>query len=366
MAAPLLDARGLQKRFPVGRGRDARFVHAVDGVDIAIGEGETHGLVGESGSGKSTTGRLLLRLIEPDGGSAMFKGVDLFSLSGAEMRKMRRQIQLIYQDPFSSVDPRFRARDIVAEPWLTHRMYDRKERRRRAEELLDRVGLDPTLGERRPFSFSGGQLQRIGIARALALEPSLVICDEPVSALDVSVQGQIINLLTDLQRDLGVSYLFIAHDLSVVRHISRRVSVMYMGRIVETGTREDVFSRAAHPYTQALLAAIDHAGSDAMVGRLVKGDPPRPTEPPSGCAFRTRCPKAQALCAEEVPGLVERGQGHPVACHFAEVEPVTASTSTADPRIDDDDGHVGDEVDEGDEQARDEPDADDEGGVEPS
>ena len=366
MAAALLDARGLEKRFPVGRGRDARFVRAVDGVDIAIGQGETHGLVGESGSGKSTTGRLILRLIEPDGGSAIFKGVDLFGLTGSDLRRMRREIQLIYQDPFSSVDPRYRARDIVAEPWVTHRMYDRNERRRRAGELLERVGLDPSHGERRPASFSGGQLQRIGIARALALEPSLVICDEPVSALDVSVQGQIINLLTDLQRDLGVSYLFIAHDLSVVRHISKRVSVMYMGRIVETGSREDVFSRAAHPYTQALLAAMDHAGQDTMAGRLTKGEPPRPTEPPSGCTFRTRCPKAQVLCAEEVPQLVERGQGHPVACHFAEVELAVASTSAADSRVDGDDGHVGDEVDEGDEQARDDPDADDEGGVEPS
>jgi len=320
MTTPLLDARGLEKRFPVGSGRDQRFVHAVNQVDIAIAEGETHGLVGESGSGKSTTGRLILRLIEPDGGTATFRGVDLFALKGSELRQMRRHIQLIYQDPFSSVDPRFKAHDIVAEPWVTHRMYDRKERRRRAEELLERVGLDASQGERRPSSFSGGQLQRIGIARALALEPSLIICDEPVSALDVSIQGQIINLLTELQQELGVSYLFIAHDLAVVRHISDRVSVMYMGKIVETGTREDVFSRAAHPYTQALLAAVDDSRPDALDSRLVKVDPPRPTDPPSGCAFRTRCPRAQALCADEVPPLIERGQGHPVACHFAEIE----------------------------------------------
>jgi len=366
MAAPLLDARGLEKRFPVGDGRDRRFVHAVNGVDIAIDKGETLGLVGESGSGKSTTGRLLLRLIEADAGTAMFQGVDLFGLSGSELRRMRRDIQLIYQDPNSSVDPRFRARDIVAEPWVIHRMYDRKERRRRAEELLERVGLDPAHGDRRPAAFSGGQLQRIGIARALALEPSLVICDEPVSSLDVSVQGQIINLLTDLQRDLGVSYLFIAHDLGVIRHISDRVSVMYMGRIVETGSREDVFERAAHPYTQALLAAMDVPDHAAMASRLVKGDPPRPTEPPSGCAFRTRCPRAQARCAQEVPQLIERGQGHPVACHFAEVDASLARSSATHPRVDGDDGHVGDEVHEGDEQSGDEADADDERGVEPA
>ena len=366
MAEPLLEARGLEKRFAVGQGRGTRFVHAVDGVDISIGRGETHGLVGESGSGKSTTGRLILRLLEPDGGTALFRGVDLFGLEGAELRQMRRHIQLIYQDPFSSVDPRYRARDIVAEPFVTHRMYDRNERRRRAETLLERVGLDPSLGDRRPASFSGGQLQRIGIARALALEPSLVICDEPVSALDVSVQGQIINLLSDLQADLGVSYLFIAHDLGVVRHISDRVSVMYLGRIVETGSRDDVFERPSHPYTQALLAAVDHSEPEAMAGRLVKGEPPRPTEPPSGCAFRTRCPKARVICAEETPMLIDRGQGHPVACHFAEAEPAGTTISATDARIDGDDGYIRDEVDQRHQQARDDTDADDQGRIEPA
>jgi oligopeptide/dipeptide ABC transporter ATP-binding protein len=332
----LLEARGLTKSFAVRRGGERRLLRAVDGVDLDIAPGETHGLVGESGSGKSTTGRLILRLIEPDAGTARFGGRDLFALSGAELRAVRREIQLVYQDPFSSVDPRFRARDIVAEPWVIHRMYDRAERRRRADRLLERVGIDPALGDRRPAAFSGGQLQRIGIARALALEPSLVVCDEPVSALDVSVQGQILNLLMDLRRELGMSYLFIAHDLAVVRHISDRVSVMYMGRIVETGTCFDVFERAGHPYTQALLVAMEHPREDALAGRLVPGDPPRPTEPPSGCAFRTRCPKAQPVCAAEAPALVERGQGHPVACHFAalreeEAEPALSGQARGRP-----------------------------------
>ena len=252
----LLDARGLSKTFSSGRGRGRREVKAVQDVDLAIERGQTHGLVGESGSGKSTAGRILLRLIEPDAGSATFRGEDLFALEGAALRQMRRHIQLIYQDPFSSVDPRFRARDIVAEPWAIHGLYGQDERRRRADELLERVGIDPALGDRRPSSFSGGQLQRIGIARALALEPDLIICDEPVSALDVSVQSQILNLLMDLQAERGLSYLFIAHDLSVIRHVAHRVSVMRQGHIVESGTREDVFGRPRHDYTRALLAAM--------------------------------------------------------------------------------------------------------------
>jgi ABC-type glutathione transport system ATPase component len=263
MGEPLLDARGLGKTFSSGRGRSRREVRAVQDVSLTIAPGETHGLVGESGSGKSTTGRILLRLVEPDAGSATFRGADLFALKGAELRAMRRHMQLIYQDPFSSVDPRFRARDIVAEPWAIHRLYDGHERRRRADELLERVGIDPALGERRPASFSGGQLQRIGIARALALEPDLIICDEPVSALDVSVQAQILNLLMDLQAERGLAYLFIAHDLAVVRHISDRVSVMKDGRIVETGSREAIFGQPEHEYTRALLAAM---GLDPLEG----------------------------------------------------------------------------------------------------
>ena len=256
MPEPLLEARGLTKTFRSGRGSGRREVRAVQDVSLAIEPGQTHGLVGESGSGKSTTGRILLRLIEPDTGTATFRGQDLFALSGSELRAMRRHMQLVYQDPFSSVDPRFRARDVVAEPWVIHGLHDHHERRRRADRLLERVGIDPALGERRPSSFSGGQLQRIGIARALALEPDLIICDEPVSALDVSVQGQILNLLMDLQAELGLAYLFIAHDLAVVRHIAQRVSVMKAGRIVESGTREEIFERPQHAYTRELLSAM--------------------------------------------------------------------------------------------------------------
>lgn len=259
----LLEARGLSKTFRSGRGSSRREVRAVQDVDLAIEPGQTHGLVGESGSGKSTIGRVLLRLVEPDAGTVTFRGQDLFALEGADLRAMRRHMQLIYQDPYSSVDPRFRVRDVVAEPWVIHRLYDRAERRRRAEELLERVGIDPALGDRRPSSFSGGQLQRIGIARALALEPELIICDEPVSALDVSVQGQIINLLMDLQAERGISYLFIAHDLAVVRHISQRVSVMRQGRIVESGPRDEVFERPRHDYTRQLLAAM---GAEPVAG----------------------------------------------------------------------------------------------------
>jgi oligopeptide transport system ATP-binding protein len=364
MSEPLLEARGLSKSFRSGQGAGQRVVHAVVDVDLCIVAGETHGLVGESGSGKSTTGRILLRLVEPDAGTATFLGRDLFALQGAELRRMRRHLQLVYQDPFSSVDPRFRARDIVAEPWEVHGLYDGPERRRRAEGLLARVGIDPSLGDRRPGSFSGGQLQRIGIARALALEPSLIVCDEPVSALDVSVQGQILNLLLDLKQELGIAYLFISHDLAVVRHMSDRVSVMYAGRVVETGTRDQVFEAAGHPYTRALLAAVGlprsgsgdrsaggsttavaeagdpraalavpgtlerlgagtvTAGAPGAVaeprtgGRTAAAAPSETCDPAVGCPYRVRCPLAQTICETEWPALIDRGGGHPVACHF--------------------------------------------------
>ncbi len=318
MSGPLLDARGLRKSFASGSGGNRRLVHAVADVDIAVADGETHGLVGESGSGKSTTGRILLRLIEPDAGTATFRGEDLFALQGAELRRMRRHIQLIYQDPFSSLDPRYRVRDIVTEPWTSHGLYDRAERRQRADELLARVGMDPSQADRRPASFSGGQLQRIGIARALALEPSLIVCDEPVSALDVSVQGQILNLLLDLKQDLGIAYLFIAHDLAVVRHISDRVSVMYAGRIVETGTRDQLFGAASHPYTLALLATAGLGVATTAAGADSTPDPGTDPDLLVGCAYRPRCPLAMAICATERPALEERASGHQVACHAAD------------------------------------------------
>jgi ABC-type glutathione transport system ATPase component len=255
----LLEAQGLSKTFSSGRGRGRRVVRAVRSVDLRIDAGETHGLVGESGSGKSTIGRILLRLVQPDAGTATFRGQDLLALEGAALRAMRRHMQLVYQDPFSSVDPRFRIHEVVAEPWEVNGLYDRAERRRRADELLERVGIDPAQSHRRPAAFSGGQLQRVGIARALALDPELIICDEPVSALDVSVQGQILNLLMDLQAERGVSYLFIAHDLAVIRHVSHRVSVMLDGEIVESGTRDQVFDHPQHDYTRKLLAAMGPA-----------------------------------------------------------------------------------------------------------
>ena len=337
MGEPLLDARGLSKTFRSTRGSGRRDVAAVADLDLLVDTGETHGLVGKSGSGKSTLARILLRLIEPDAGQATFRGEDLFALQGAALRQMRRHLQLVYQDPFSAVDPRFRARDIVAEPWVIHGLYDRDERRRRADELLDRVGIDPALGDRRPASFSGGQLQRIGIARALALEPSLIVCDEPVSALDVSVQGQILNLLMDLREERGVSYLFIAHDLLVVRHISDRVSVMYAGRIVESGPRDAVFDAPSHPYTRALLAAAGHES----IGRPAN-EPDLVSAPGQGCAYRARCPVAQPDCATSVPALIDRGQGHPVACFHPQDEPFASATDT---RVDGDHGDIGEQVD---------------------
>jgi oligopeptide/dipeptide ABC transporter ATP-binding protein len=327
MQGPLLEARGLVKHFPVARAGGRGVVRAVDGVDLVIAEGETHGLVGESGSGKSTVGRLLLRLVPPDAGVARFRGEDLFALPPARLRELRRHLGLVYQDPASALDPRFSARDIVAEPWAIHGMHDLRERQRRADELLARVGIDPSVGHRRPGAFSGGQQQRIGIARALALEPSLIVCDEPVSALDVSVRGQIVNLLLDLKAERRLAYLFIAHDLAVVRHVSDRISVMFRGRIVETGTREEVFGRPAHPYTRALLAAMDPGAGAALARSLPAVDATRLPDAGTGCAYRARCPIAQARCASEAPALVERGQGHPVACHFPEGEAEQAPAS---------------------------------------
>ena len=322
----LLEVDGLVKHFPrrggLRRGR-AGAVHAVCGVTFNLDRGETLGLVGESGCGKSTVARLALGLIDVTAGSVRLDGRDMGALSGADARAVRRRTAMVFQDPFGSLDPRMSVRRLVAEPLRIHGRY-RDGGERRVDEMLERVQLDPDDGWRRPHEFSGGQRQRIGIARALTLDPELVVLDEPVSALDVSIQAGVVNLLEDLQTELGLAYLFIAHDLSVVRHISDRVAVMYLGRIVETGTRDDVYERAAHPYTQALLSAVpvpDPVLERARPRMVLSGDVPSPIDPPSGCRFRTRCPKAAPVCAEEEPALEERGQGHPVACHFAEVAP---------------------------------------------
>ncbi len=316
----LLEATGLVKHFRVGGGwlsGGAGAVRAVDGVSLAVDRGETLALVGESGCGKSTVARLLLRLIDADAGTIRFDGRDVRAAPGPEMRRMRREMQIIFQDPFGSLDPRMTVGRIVAEPLVVHREGDRASRAKRMGELLDRVGLSPAHAERHPHEFSGGQRQRIGIARALALEPKLIVCDEPVSALDVSIQAQILNLMLDLQRERGLAYLFISHNLAVVRYVAARVAVMYLGKVVEETTRDALFATPLHPYTQALLSAVPDPSPERRRTRVVlTGDVPSAMAPPSGCRFRTRCPKAMEVCARIEPVLERAADGHRVACHL--------------------------------------------------
>jgi peptide/nickel transport system ATP-binding protein/oligopeptide transport system ATP-binding protein len=318
----LLRVDNLVKHFPVRRslfGRDNGAVRAVDGVSFTVGAGEVLGLVGESGCGKSTMGRTAIRLLEPTSGSVHFNGQDISRLPRSELREVRRDLQIVFQDPYSSLNPRMLVNDIVAEPLILHNLCSRRQRAARVADILEQVGLKPEHGRRYPREFSGGQRQRIGLARALASEPKLLILDEPVSALDVSIQAQIINLFQHLQREFNLAYIFISHDLSVVQHIADRIIVMYLGKIVETGSKREVFQSATHPYVKALMSAVpvpDPTRYDRNRRIVLSGDVPSPANPPSGCAFRTRCWLADERCSVETPQLSERtGPGHRSACH---------------------------------------------------
>jgi len=324
MSEVLLEVRDLVKHFPVGGGffkRAGGTVRAVDGVSFSLRRGETLGLVGESGCGKTTTGRCILQLERPTSGKIIFEGTDLATHSEQQLRELRRHMQVIFQDPYSSLNPRMTIGQILAEPLKVHRLVSGKAaREKRIEELLTQVGLLPQHAQRYPHQLSGGQRQRVGIARALAMEPSLIICDEPVSALDVSIQAQIINLLEELQSRLGLTYLFIAHDLSVVRHISDRVVVMYLGKVAEVADRQALYEAPVHPYTRALLSAVPIPDPKLEATRertVLRGEIPSPLTPPGGCVFHTRCPKAEARCSAEIPRLREIQPGHWGACHLA-------------------------------------------------
>jgi oligopeptide transport system ATP-binding protein len=318
----LLRVDGLVKYFPILSGvfqRQVGVVHAVDGITFHVNQGETFGLVGESGCGKSTAGRTILQLYKPTAGKVLFDGVDIVKLKGEDLRHMRRRMQMIFQDPYASLNPRMTIGDIIGEPLVVHNLVKPNEVKDRVGELLNLVRLNRGFAARYPHEFSGGQRQRIGIARALALQPDFIVCDEPISALDVSIQAQVINLLEDLQAEMGLTYLFIAHDLSVVRHISDRVAVMYLGILAEMTTRDELYAHPLHPYTQALLSAVpvpDPVIEEKRQRIILEGDVPSPVNPPSGCRFRTRCPLAVKICAEQTPAWREVAPEHWVACHL--------------------------------------------------
>jgi oligopeptide transport system ATP-binding protein len=324
MANQLLQVQDLKKYYPAGGGLlsgimgNRKWVHAVDGVSFEIRESETFGLVGESGCGKSTTGKLILRLIDPTSGSILFDDKDIAKLSGQSLKAMRRRIQIIFQNPYASLDPRWTVQKILTEPLVAHQVVPRSEMKNKVAELLEAVGLDPDYMYRFPHQFSGGQRQRVGLARALAVSPSLLVADEPVSALDVSIQAQILNLIQDLQEKLGLSILFISHNLSVVKYLSDRVGVMYLGKLVEVAPVEEIFNNPIHPYTQALLSAIPVPSLHKKKQMIeLEGDVPSPINPPSNCHFRTRCPKFSSICAEVDPLPISVGEDHVVACHLA-------------------------------------------------